>query len=85
MQIRTLLLLCLLVPATRSALGQDSKVDPNRRAANRAAAVLESLENWESIFNGNDLSGWAGDLKGYEVSEWRTRLQEGWQKSDQRE
>lgn len=46
----------------------EAKPDPNREAAKRPLAILESAE-WKEIFNGKDLSGWEGDTEGYEVKD----------------
>jgi len=47
-----------------TALAQDEKVDPNVAAAKTAQAILDSA-TWADLFNGKDLTGWTGDLKGY--------------------
>lgn len=60
-----LLLSCRLV-----AVGQDGdKPDPHRDAATRAIAILNQTAQWNSLFNGRDLDGWTGDVKGYAVED----------------
>ncbi len=39
--------------------------DPNRDAASRPLSILEDHANWTSLFNGQDLEGWTGDVDGY--------------------
>lgn len=53
-----------------SAPAQDkaSKPDPNREAAKRPLAILESAE-WRDLFNGKDLAGWTGDTEGYSAKD----------------
>jgi hypothetical protein len=46
------------------AIAQDQKVDPNVAAAKTAQAILDSAK-WTDLFNGKDLTGWTGDVKGY--------------------
>ncbi len=52
------------------AFAQDAapKPDPNREAAKRPLAILESA-NWSDLFNGSDLKGWVGDTSGYTVKD----------------
>ncbi|MEM8668886.1 MAG: DUF1080 domain-containing protein [Planctomycetota bacterium] len=35
----------------------------------RAHAILEATARWKSLFNGTDLEGWKGDVKGYVVED----------------
>ncbi|TWU38256.1 3-keto-disaccharide hydrolase [Novipirellula artificiosorum] len=44
----------------------DIKPDPNRLAAERTTQILQSA-TWTNLFNGQDLTGWSGDTKGYIV------------------
>lgn len=57
--------LCVTV-ATSAVSAQDSTADPNIAAAHRPTMILESAV-WTELFNGRDLSGWTGDVTGYEV------------------
>lgn len=50
---------------------QDKKPDPNIEAGKRPLAILETTADWQSLFNGTDLTGWTGDTEGY-VAEERT-------------
>lgn len=60
---------CALAMSTPHAGAQNAaKPDPNREAAKRPLALLEAAA-WQSLFNGKDLSGWAGDTSGYEVKD----------------
>ena len=52
-----------------SLLSAQQPADPNITAAARALAVLDENTEWSSLFNGNDLSGWTGDTKGYVAEE----------------
>lgn len=53
---------CLLFPLlSADAFAQD----PLLAAGARAAAILESTADWQDLFNGQDLTGWTGDLDGY--------------------
>ncbi len=45
-----------------------AKPDPNREAAKRPLAILESAD-WQDLFNGKDVTGWAGDTEGYIVKD----------------
>jgi len=45
-----------------------AKSDPNREAAKRPLAILETA-SWKDLFNGKDLTGWAGDAGGYTVKD----------------
>ena len=56
-------LLTLTAPAQNAA-----KPDPNRESAKRPLALLEAAD-WQDLFNGKDLSGWAGDTSGYVVKD----------------
>ena len=56
-------LLTLTAPAQNAA-----KPDPNRESAKRPLALLESAD-WQDLFNGKDLTGWAGDTSGYVVKD----------------
>lgn len=52
------------------SLAQESKKpDPAREEGAATLARLESIEEWTSLFNGTDLSGWAGDTEGYVVED----------------
>ncbi len=46
-------------------LAQEAKPDPNVTAAASAMRILHESANWTELFNGQDLSGWIGDTKGY--------------------
>ena len=47
-----------------TVIAQDQKVDPNIAAAKTAQAILDAAI-WTDLFNGKDLTGWTGDVKGY--------------------
>ena len=53
-------LLCL---ASRGDAQQEAS---DKKVASRAQRILAG-QRWESLFNGRDLSGWTGDVNGYEV------------------
>ncbi|MEQ9409698.1 MAG: DUF1080 domain-containing protein [Fuerstiella sp.] len=59
------LLSCLLLALSMChAVAQSTRPDPNKEAAARALAILESAA-WSDAFNGRDLTGWTGDTDGY--------------------
>lgn len=49
-----------------AANAQERSEDSNVAAAARPLAILSKAE-WKDLFNGTDLSGWAGDTNGYVV------------------
>lgn len=60
------LLACLVLGLPGSFLSaQDQKPDPNLEAGKRPLAILEANGGWTDLFNGQDLTGWVGDTKGY--------------------
>ena len=59
-----LIVLCYV----NSANAQPARQDANQKAGLRAEAVLKSA-SWQTIFNGEDLSGWTGDTSGYVVED----------------
>lgn len=61
-------LAALLLGSPAPAQEKAAKPDPNREAAKRPLAILESAE-WQDLFNGKDLTGWTGDTEGYEVKD----------------
>jgi hypothetical protein len=61
------LILCLTVlTANAPQISAQQKPDPNRTAAETASAILEQAA-WQDLFNGQDLTGWTGDVAGYSV------------------
>ncbi|MBL8811675.1 MAG: DUF1080 domain-containing protein, partial [Planctomycetaceae bacterium] len=62
----TLSLLAFHFCASHQTVAQDAKPDPNITAAARPVGILTHAE-WKDLFNGKDLSGWAGDTNGYTV------------------
>jgi hypothetical protein len=59
------------------SLAQDKKPDPNRIAGQESLARLDSVEEWEKLFNGKDLSGWHGDTEGYVAKDGMLVCQKG--------
>ena len=60
----------LLLPALLASAQDDpSSSDPNRQAAERALSIVQENDAWKSLFNGQDLQGWTGDVKGYVVED----------------
>ena len=45
---------------------QQPAVDAQVQAAENAVRVLEGAA-WKDLFNGTDLTGWVGDVKGYKA------------------
>ena len=58
-------LLTLIAFTMSPVLAQPGDDDPYITQGSRALAILESTGQWQSLFNGNDLDGWTGDVKGY--------------------
>ncbi|MEZ6122407.1 MAG: DUF1080 domain-containing protein [Planctomycetaceae bacterium] len=61
--LRCLSFALLTIVATHAG-AQESKPDPNIQAGERALNILASAE-FTDLFNGQDLTGWTGDTKGY--------------------
>ncbi|NLT69371.1 MAG: DUF1080 domain-containing protein [Verrucomicrobiaceae bacterium] len=61
-------LAALLLVGPAPAQEKAAKPDPNREAAKRPLAILESAD-WQDLFNGKDLTGWTGDTEGYAVQD----------------
>lgn len=63
-----MLLTLTIVPSLR-LVAQDAKPipkpDANIEAGKSTLAILESTAEWADLFNGQDLTGWTGDTKGY--------------------
>ncbi|MFO0177176.1 MAG: family 16 glycoside hydrolase, partial [Planctomyces sp.] len=57
------MLLTVLLP-TRPLSAQQPPVDAQVVAAENALRVLQGAA-WQALFNGRDLTGWTGDVKGY--------------------
>ena len=61
--------LCLGVLAiSASRISAQQTPDANRAAAEISAAILEQAA-WQDLFNGQDLTGWTGDVAGYSVED----------------
>ena len=60
------LILCLtcIISIASITFAQDDKPDPNRVAAVRPLAILQSMPSTQ-LFNGKDLTGWTGSTNGY--------------------
>ncbi len=46
-----------------------AKPDPNRVAGKATLKMVEAIDHWKELFNGNDLAGWQGDTEGYIVED----------------
>lgn len=54
--------------SARLSIAQDKKPDRNTKAAAQAMRILQSAD-WQSLFNGENLEGWTGDMSGYVAEE----------------
>ena len=67
--VRIVMLVAMAVLSTPLVNAQDAKPAPkpdaNVEAAKRTLAILDQTAQWSELFNGKDLTGWAGDTKGY--------------------
>lgn len=73
MKNRFLLATLTLVLISHSGIAQkkSDKPDPNLLEGKKTLERLEAIENWTSLFNGKDLTGWQGDTEGYVVEDGR--------------
>ena len=62
----TLFLASLITTPLHAQSGND---DPNLAHGKQTLATLDQTANWQSLFNGKDLSGWRGDTAGYAAQE----------------
>ena len=62
---RLIICFALVSCSCQLVLAQAKQPDPNRQAAERPLAILQEMDGWVSLFNGQDLSGWKGDTAGY--------------------
>lgn len=71
----------MLLAISNAGYGQTKpakkKVDPNKVDGSRTLKMVEAIQHWESLFNGKDLTGWAGDEKSYKVEDGAMVCQEG--------
>jgi len=66
MRIGSLVFCLLVLTAFSPQISAQQKPDPNRTAAETPSAILEQAA-WQDLFNGQDLTGWTGDVAGYSV------------------
>ena len=62
--------LALLLPLSLSAQQKGKKKpDPAIEDGKVSLERIEAIDNWVTLFNGKDLSGWQGDTEGYKVKD----------------
>lgn len=66
-----------LLANSLSAQDEKPKPDANRQDGEATLKRLESVENWDVLFNGKNLDGWQGDTEKYIVEEGLLICQKG--------
>lgn len=61
----------------QSLKAQSVEKDPHRLHGERVLAILNKASHWQTLFNGENLDGWSGDLSGYVAEEGRLVCKKG--------
>jgi len=61
--------LSLIIGLSLSAQAQKKKKgpDPAIVAGKKTQAMLDTVDNWQPLFNGKDFTGWTGDIANYKI------------------